>query len=191
MMVLTIDQKSSVGATLAEGEVVDSKDTRCRLDGDGYLTREAQQCGRAGGHRLAEALACTSFAAKRQPQLLERGRQAQRALGRPSEETGQRFGEGSSGAGGIVAAPAPQTNEETQSGANERKVTRFAGVITMNMAGFSGTGWAVGGGSGCSRCKQDCAGLCLQIEDGQSWEEEIQWVLKLHGSMSPSSFDET
>ena len=66
MMILTVDEQRSVGAALAEGEIVDGEDTGCRSDGHGDLTGEAQQCGGAGGHRLTEALARTSFAAKRQ-----------------------------------------------------------------------------------------------------------------------------
>ena len=90
-----------------------------------------------------------------------------------------------------MAAPAPQAKEESQGGANEREVTRFAGVVAMDMAGFSSTGWAGGRGSSCSRSKHDRVGVSLELKEGQSWKQEIQWVLRLHGTRSPSTFYET
>ncbi len=186
-MVLAIDEQGAVGATLAEGEIVDRQDPGWVSLGNRDCAGEAQEGIRAGWHRLAVALTRARFTAKCQAQVLQHRGQAKRTLSRRGDQVGQGFGEGLGSARRIETTPASHVQQQVHGQANKREITWPTAVVAMDGGRVSGTVGAACRQMRCSCGKRDRAAMGVQIKDGQTRKQKGQWVLSGHGKRSSIS----
>ena len=119
---------------------------------------QPQDGGGTGRHRRALTLPSTTFTAQGQTEVVKCAGQSQRALGRRCQQTRQALSKGTDWTGWVETAEAAYMEDKSHGIADQRQITRCAGVVRVDARGWAIAAWAIRrrGAAGSDHCK-----MCL------------------------------